>query len=317
MTAKLGITKPVGAKSSDIPVFYPETDQTYFGIISKPTAEQMRTTGVILLSGTFGGTTTLGRNRMWLKMARALADRGYPVLRFDYAGIGDSSGDATCYALESPAVTELHAGFDLLSSHGVTDFLVVGTCYGSRSALAGSVGEERVRGIHLLVPPVRSGTKGVGGADHLAEYVGTASLAKKVFSKRIMRKLFRSKKAREAAWRVVTQKLRSLVGRRTQPATPDAAEEADDTRGAAVGFQRPLRRLLSDGVSVHFLYGTDDYFWTEFDEARNGRLGEALQQHADLVEVETVPGIVRGFLSVRVQNVAIDSVLDWVERRAS
>ncbi len=316
MTAELGITDPVGAKSSHTPVFFPEPEKTYFGFVSEPTVAERKTTGVVFLSGTFGGTTTLGRNRMWLKMARQLADRGYPVLRFDYQGLGDSDGDAVCYALENPAVPELKAGFDLLASRGVTDFLVVGTCYGSRTALAGCVGEERVRGIHLLVPPVRTGTKGVGGADHLAEYVGTAELAKKAMSRRILRKLFRSKKARQAAGRVVTQKLRALFGRK--PAEVEGEkQEAQETRGAAPGFHRPLRQLLADGVPVHFLYGTDDFFWTEFQEARAGRLGEALAQHEDLVEVETAPGTVRGFLSVRVQNLVIDSVVDWVERRTA
>ncbi len=315
MTAELGITDSVGAKSSHTPVFYPEPEKTYFGFISEPAVASQRTTGVIFLSGTFGGTTTLGRNRMWFKMAEKLADRGYPVLRFDYQGIGDSAGEAVCYELENPAVPELRAGFELLASRGVTDFLVVGTCYGSRTALAGCVGEERVRGIHLLVPPVRTGTKGVGGADHLAEYVGTAELAKKAMSRRILRKLFRSQKARRAAGRVVTQKLKSLLGRKPAP-VEDEKQEAADTRAAAPGFQRPLRQLLNDGVPVHMLFGTDDFFYTEFVEARAGRLGEALDQHAELVEIETAPGTVRGFLSVRVQNLVIDSVVDWVERQA-
>jgi hypothetical protein len=159
---------------------------------------------------------------------------------------------------------------------------------------------------------VRTGTKGVGGADHLAEYVGTASLAKRAFSPRILRKLFRSKKARIAAWRVVTRKVGGFLGRR--PAEKEA--QAQSTRDAAPGFQRPLRQLLSDGIPVHMLFGTEDFFWTEFQEARNGRLGEVLNRHSDLLEIETVPGIVRGFLSVRVQNVVIDSVVDWVERKA-
>jgi pimeloyl-ACP methyl ester carboxylesterase len=294
-------------------VFYPEPDKTYFGIISTPTVSPMSKTGVILLSGTFGGTTTLGRNRMWLKMARSLADRGFPVLRFDYAGIGDSIGDAVCYALENPAIPELRAGFDLLASRGVEQFVVVGTCYGSRTALAGSVGESRVRGIHLLVPPVRTGTKGVGGAEHLSEYVGTASLAKRALSFRVIRKLFRSKKARLAAGNVLSMKLKSVLGRKNG----DLAEAAKPSREAAEGFHRPLRRLLDDGVRVMMLFGTNDFFWTEFEEAKAGRLGKDLKRHDDLIEIETMPGILRGFLSVRVQDESIRSVVDWVERIGS
>jgi pimeloyl-ACP methyl ester carboxylesterase len=310
--ATAGISDRIATQSTDVPVFYPEPDKTYFGIISTPTIAPLSKTGVVLLSGTFGGTTTLGRNRMWLKMAHALADRGFPVLRFDYAGIGDSIGDAVCYELENPAIPELHAGFDLLASQGVERFVVVGTCYGSRTALAKSVGEPRVHGIHLLVPPVRTGTKGVGGAEHLAEYVGTASLARRAFSLRVIRKLFRSKKARSAAGNVLSMKLKSVLGRNGG----DTQEEPRPSREAAEGFHRPLRRLLEDGVRVRMLFGKNDFFWTEFEEARAGRLGKDMRQYGDLIEIETMPGTLRGFLSVRVQTESIRSVVDWVERNA-
>ena len=318
MTVDVDTDQPIGTLSRDLPVFFPEPDKTNFGLLSEPTVLDSKTTGVLLMSGTFGGTTTLGRNRMWLKMARALADRGYPVLRLDYTGLGDSIGDAFCYALETPAVPEAKAAFDLLASRGVTDVLIVATCYGSRGALAGAADDPRVRGLYLLVPPIRSGTKGVGGADHLAEYAGTGELAKRALSKRVIRRLIKDPRARQAAVHVVARKLGMAKGGKVDQASQtEQSAVAAETRDADEGFHRPLRRLLTDGVPVRFLFGEDDFFWTEFQEAREGRLGRELDRFSDLVDIEIVPGVVRGFLSVHVQDIVISTTLDWVERMTS
>lgn len=308
----MSISLRVGTDSVDLPVFYPESDKRYFGIVSEPESGRAKTTAIVLLSGTYGGTTTLGRNRIWLKMARRLADRGYRVLRFDYAGIGDSVGEAVCYELEKPAVAELKAGFDLLESRGAEDFIVVGTCYGSRTALVGSAGDPRVRGVNLLVPPVGSGTKGIGGAEHLAENVGSVSLIKKALSRRTIRKLIHNRRAREAARQVVSLKAQSVLRSDTS-----GGEESGQNGDAAADFYRPLRRLLQSGVPVHILYGTEDFFLTQFEQARQGKLGAMLDSHSELVEVETMPGIVRGFLSMRVQDAVIDSVVEWVGRKTT
>jgi pimeloyl-ACP methyl ester carboxylesterase len=300
----LNTSERIGTASADQPVFFPESDPKFFGIVSEPEGT-VNDTAVVLLSGTYGGTTTLGRNRIWLRMARSLADRGHRVLRFDYAGIGDSVGDAVCYELEKPAIDELKAGMALLADRGAQQFIVVGTCYGSRTALMGAAGDPRVKGVHLLVPPIGSGNKGTGGAEHLAEYHGSASLIKKAFSKRILRKLIHNKRAREAARKVVTLKAKSIVS--------SESESEKEVKDPSPDFFRPLRQLLEDGVPIHMLFGEADFFWTEFEEARQGKLGQLLESHSEQVEIETIPGIVRGFLSTRVQDACIDSVVSWVQ----
>jgi pimeloyl-ACP methyl ester carboxylesterase len=297
-----------GTASTDEPVFFPKDDNTYCGIISMPTSDSMSTTGVVLLAGTGFGTGTIGRNRMWVRMARMLADAGTPTLRFDYAGIGDSSGEMIGYDLDTPAVDALRAAFDLLSSRGIEKILVVGTCFGARTALAGSVNDPRVAGIHLIVPPVGSNKKGAGGIEHLAEHAGSAELAKKAVAPRTLKRLVRSKDARRAAMRFASIKARRFVG----AASNTGSRAPDVSPGAASGFGLPLKRLLAAGVPIHILFGMDDFYWTEFKEAAQGRLGEDLDRYEGLVEIQTIPGVLRGFPSVRVQDLAVGSVVDWV-----
>lgn len=48
-------------------------------------------TGLVLVTG--GSQTRIGSHRMYERLAKALAEKGYPCLRFDRRGVGDSAGE--------------------------------------------------------------------------------------------------------------------------------------------------------------------------------------------------------------------------------
>lgn len=48
-------------------------------------------TGLLLVTG--GSQTRIGSHRMYERLAKALGEKGYPCLRFDRRGVGDSAGD--------------------------------------------------------------------------------------------------------------------------------------------------------------------------------------------------------------------------------
>ena len=64
-----------------------------FGILSLPAQAGPR--GVLIVTG--GPQYRIGSHRQFTLLARALAERGIPVLRFDYRGMGDSEGEARNY----------------------------------------------------------------------------------------------------------------------------------------------------------------------------------------------------------------------------
>lgn len=302
-------TETVRSRAVDQPVFFPPDTGTYFGIVSvPPSAATPSPTAVLLLSGTHTGSTTMGRNRMWVTIGRTLAERGHYAMRLDYAGLGESLPGGPIYDLERPAVDAFHHAIAHLRSFGVERVVVVGTCYGSRTVLAGSVDTENISGILLLAPPVRNPVKGEGGTAHLALYASTGDLAKRAFSFRTIRKLLRVKQARHVARKVVTGKVQATMGR--GPAkTGDARASATDP---APGFVGPLRALTERGIPIRIVFGEDDIFWTEFQRAAEGRMGRLLDQAGVGVDVRTVPGVVRGFTSLRIQEVTADEILDWV-----
>jgi pimeloyl-ACP methyl ester carboxylesterase len=103
-------------------------------VVCLPEAD-VREPGVVLLSGANGRTH---RNRMWVRLARALADRGIPSIRFDYPGIGDSTAvKGMRFDIERPMVAEVEAAASFLQrAAGVRRLALVATCFGARTAIA-------------------------------------------------------------------------------------------------------------------------------------------------------------------------------------
>ena len=64
-------------------------EEDLLGIIHLPEAVSRR--GVVILVG--GPQYRVGSHRQFLLLARALAQHGVPVLRFDFRGMGDSDGE--------------------------------------------------------------------------------------------------------------------------------------------------------------------------------------------------------------------------------
>ena len=67
---------------------FPCAGETLLGIVAVP--ERSQATGVLLVVG--GPQYRVGSHRQFLLLSRALANSGYPTMRFDYRGMGDSSG---------------------------------------------------------------------------------------------------------------------------------------------------------------------------------------------------------------------------------
>ena len=96
-------------------------------------------TGLLLVVG--GSQTRIGSHRMYERLAKSLADNGYPCFRFDRRGVGDSEGEdpgfkgsgpdlaaaAAAFRKECPALTRL-IGFGLCD--GATALVLFGDAAG-------------------------------------------------------------------------------------------------------------------------------------------------------------------------------------------
>ncbi len=106
------------------------------------------TTGLLLVIG--GSQTRIGSHRMYERLAKALADNGYPCFRYDRRGVGDSSGVDPGYRASGPDITAAAAAFRA-ESPALTRIVGFGLCDGA-TALALLAAQAKLDGLILVNP---------------------------------------------------------------------------------------------------------------------------------------------------------------------
>ena len=138
---------------SETPIIIPCAGELLLGILSLP--EQAANTAVLIIVG--GPQYRAGSHRQFVLLARALADAGYPALRFDYRGMGDSTGDPRNF---EQIDEDIAAAIDALFQHApqIERVVLWGLCDAASASLLYwlATKDPRVAGLCLLNPWVRS-----------------------------------------------------------------------------------------------------------------------------------------------------------------
>lgn len=125
------------------------------GIVTAP--EQPEPIGVLIVVG--GPQYRVGSHRQFLLLARSLAKAGYAVMRFDYRGMGDSTGDLRDFeAVNDDIATAINAFRQRRPD--VVKIVLWGLCDAASACLLywDATQDARICGFVLLNPWVRSGT---------------------------------------------------------------------------------------------------------------------------------------------------------------
>ena len=274
-------------------VLFGETN-SLVGIVSEPppAGPAQASHAVILLNS--GVVHRVGPGRIYVKLARALADNGFVVLRFDFSGIGDSAVRHDNLQFEKSAINETRAAMDHLeATRGIQHFILLGGCSGAAVSLDTACSDQRVAGTLLINFPVAAAPNEESNADNrsAAHYYWNFALFdpkswnKLVTGRSNYRRLFRS------LLLMVSRRLTFHAG-----ATPECSQ-----------FQANLRRIADRGVSIAFLSSQGDPALHDLLEAGGRELRQLLALKK--VVVETIYRADHTFSALQDQERLLEVVL--------
>lgn len=121
------------------------------GVITNPPEVEEQRPAIILLNS--GLLHRVGPNRLYVKIARKLAAKGFVVLRFDLSGIGDSrmSNAVENYDEQTAIIRDTQDVMNYLSeTKGIQQFILMGLCSGGSNAFQVACHDDRVIGVNLI-----------------------------------------------------------------------------------------------------------------------------------------------------------------------
>jgi pimeloyl-ACP methyl ester carboxylesterase len=295
----------LATSEQETPVFFPAGADTLFGVLTEPIGEP-RNAAAILLVG--GGSIATNRNRLFVALARRLSAAGFHALRMDYHGVGESTGVlARTPRVSEPYLTDLQGAVDWVRAEGTDHLVLIGSCFGARTALSAAPVLAGVQAIVLISPPLRDLPMDEEVGTRLAYRVKGRHTIRRALSPKALR-AWRDAAARRTYLRFLKVKTRMLW---RLPAR-FARRGADDS-WVSRALLEPIQALARRRVPVLLIFGTRDYHYDDFLIAQPGRLGKVLKG-APLTELVVLEGPVHGFPKIDVQKRVLDVIHDWIER---
>jgi pimeloyl-ACP methyl ester carboxylesterase len=289
---------------SEAPVFFDAVGETLFGIVTEPLGRQSRVAAVQFRGGNQGPSS--GRNQTSTRLSRRLASAGYISFRFDYRGVGESSGSIERISLDQPFVEDATGAIRYLRGLGIERFVLIGSCFGAQMALSCAENVAELDGVVLLSPPVRTKQKDEHGTTKVIPETSVRHLMPKAFSPRV--------------WMALSDpdRRRSYL-RRAQTIWPARKKTIPGRIGSVIDppwmnplFIQTFEQVVGRRVPLLFLRGTKDPGFHDFDEAMSGRMGEIAREAGSLIDVEILEGRVGAFADGSLQDAVIELIHRWV-----
>lgn len=121
------------------------------GVVAVP--ERPHSTGVVIIVG--GPQYRIGSHRQFVLLARRLASMGYACMRFDNRSMGDATGEARDFEDIGDDLAAVMNEF-VAAVPEVDEVVLFGLCGGASAACVYAGDDERVKGVFLLNPWVRT-----------------------------------------------------------------------------------------------------------------------------------------------------------------
>lgn len=129
-------------------------DSGLAGVVTLPD-QAVNAPALILLNA--GMIHHVGPSRLYVRLARQMANHGFTALRFDFSGVGDSGARTDSLPLEQAVVDDVQQAMNFLTEHtGSAQFILIGHCAGAWVAFLAASADERVCGTVVMNPDAGS-----------------------------------------------------------------------------------------------------------------------------------------------------------------
>jgi pimeloyl-ACP methyl ester carboxylesterase len=286
------------------PAFFPAGTETLFGIVSRPLDSVKAVCIVALAGGGYTGTTT--RYAPPVVMSRLLAERGYPAMRFDYHGVGESTGDVARFTLGELFRDDVEGAVRFVAERNLGSIVLLGYCFGARTAMAAMPKLEDVRAAVLLSPPLQDYDRRT--EEEMIERLSARDLLRKGLTAHTLRGLLDPDRRRAYA------RIAKKLARGSRSGGTGSVEDAGDGRWVSRRYIEPLKILVERRVPTLIIYGKEDDYYEDFLRARQGQVGRILEQGGSAIEVVTIEGRFHAFPKTSVREESFQLVADWLTR---
>lgn len=221
--------------------------------------------GVLIVVG--GPQYRVGSHRQFVHLSRALAAQDIPVMRFDYRGLGDSSGELLGF---EHIQTDIRCAIDtFINKQPALEKVVIwGLCDAATAAGFYAADDQRVAGLVLLNPWVRSEE---GEAKAFLKHYYLQRLISRQFWQKVIKGDFNLAESVSS----LIAKVKQVTGKKEQPVTQQNSRLADqaatlveDNPVASVNLAgKLLVSLKTYQGPVLLIISGNDLTAAEFDDA--------------------------------------------------
>lgn len=255
--------------------YFGPVDRRRMGWLHRPSSPAAsRTTGAVICAPL--AYDALCAHRSLRHFAEAAAGAGYPALRFDYDGTGDSVGsseDPERWTAWSQSIRD--AVHTLREAAGVERVVLLGVGLGASLAATVASQSESVAGVAAIAPIVKG-----------------------------------------KAWLRELRALKAVMGRAGAPAGLDLAEESEEVVGLLISASTRADIERLDLTALPSMGARDWLVLDREDRPPNSAFADALRQQGAVVEQEQLPGYVGMMQDPHeseVPQAMIARVVEWLE----
>ena len=280
------------------------------GSLHRPSGSAPGDTAIVILNQ--GPLDRSGAHRLSVKCARRWAAQGFPVLRFDARGVGDSEGDWAIPEDGAPInllYKNIEDGAWTLDTRAAVDHVckatsarnvvLAGVCGGAVSALHAAATHPAVVGVIMVGMPVRPwGDIGIDSIVASKVEQEAKGYVKKLGKWHAWRRFFTGESDYRVLWGISSRYVRSRV----------FGESDDQLKSLNTSMLKSFRNVQEAGKRMLFVFPENDYLWIEFRDLFLPRF-----EDRPPFDLRTIPDANHTFTEVAWQEQLFSILENWLQ----